>query len=66
MYVPQIRDNNPIRGNDEGVPILTSLTVLSLTYKSLQYENSNMFNLSFTTHSKLPNNLRNSVFEKTN
>ena len=27
MYVPQIRDNNPIRGNDEGVPILMSLTV---------------------------------------
>ena len=24
---PQIRGNNLIRGNDEGVPILTSLTV---------------------------------------
>ena len=28
---PQIRDNNPICGNDEGVPILMSLTVIHLT-----------------------------------
>ena len=37
---PQIRDNNLICGNDEGMPILTSLTVQALDLKGVPYRHS--------------------------